>query len=275
MAIVVTIFALFRVNEANEIAAKRLAEIRQERDKKEKALERETHARKAADAATDRARRSAYAADINLAGESLRQSRDVARALELLNLHRPRGGGTDIRGWEWRYLWQLCQPDFEEVVAQCNGTLRSVNVSPNGDYFAITVDHGGVELWDCKTHKLVSAQRRQSQPRFLSPVFSPDGKLIVFVRENGDVELLDVPNLSRRSVPLTTGEGFVASVAFSPDGSQLAALCESNLIVWDLTSSNRIGEVPCRQPSPFVGDVEFSTDGKRLWFGDMLSPAFH
>jgi serine/threonine protein kinase len=54
------------------------------------------------------ARRQAYGSDMNLAQQALAAS-NLGRALELLNTHRPGPGDEDLRGWEWRYLWQQCR----------------------------------------------------------------------------------------------------------------------------------------------------------------------
>ena len=64
------------------------------------------------------ARQNAYAADMNLAQRAL-EANDVRLAVSLLNKHRPAGTSQirnpqpeiDLRHWEWRYLWQLCQAD--------------------------------------------------------------------------------------------------------------------------------------------------------------------
>src|SRR6266511_3154216 len=79
------------------------------------------------------ARRNQYASDMNLAHQAVNAG-DLFRALQLLDRHRPSFGvptsagsasksagrdpdrlkarlQTDLRGWEWRYLWKQCQGD--------------------------------------------------------------------------------------------------------------------------------------------------------------------
>lgn len=52
-----------------------------------------------------------YATDIRLA-EQARLANQRDRARELLDRQRPTPGGADLRGWEWRWLWQqLREPD--------------------------------------------------------------------------------------------------------------------------------------------------------------------
>src|SRR6185436_2798000 len=56
------------------------------------------------------ARFSAYASDMNTARQAIDES-NYGRAVERLNRHRPKPGQADLRGWEWRYLWQQARSD--------------------------------------------------------------------------------------------------------------------------------------------------------------------
>ena len=71
-----------------------------EREAAAKALAAERAARNAADVA----RRNAYFADIGLAQNAFERA-DLARVAEMLAPHQPGRGETDLRGWEWHYLW--------------------------------------------------------------------------------------------------------------------------------------------------------------------------
>src|SRR5262249_25069018 len=54
------------------------------------------------------ARHRFYAAQMNLAMQAW-EANQPARTLELLESQRPRFDDEDLRGFEWYYLWQLCQ----------------------------------------------------------------------------------------------------------------------------------------------------------------------
>ena len=41
---------------------------------------------------------------------------DLERAIDLLDRQRPKPGEEDLRGFEWRHLWQLCQSDVNETL---------------------------------------------------------------------------------------------------------------------------------------------------------------
>ena len=65
----------------------------------------DTHALKASES-QQQSRRLLYASDMNLALQSLNVN-NLGRARRLLDWHRPQAGEEDLRGWEWRCLWQL------------------------------------------------------------------------------------------------------------------------------------------------------------------------
>src|SRR5205807_7632371 len=63
-------------------------------------------ARLRAMAAQEQARRTLYAADMQLAHAAW-QTDNVQRLAGLLERHRPETGAPDLRGFEWNYLWRL------------------------------------------------------------------------------------------------------------------------------------------------------------------------
>ncbi|MGH7969519.1 MAG: protein kinase domain-containing protein, partial [Limisphaerales bacterium] len=54
--------------------------------------------------------RNLYTADMNLAYEAWNEG-SLQRAQKLLRAHLPQLGNEDLRGFEWRYLWRLCQDE--------------------------------------------------------------------------------------------------------------------------------------------------------------------
>jgi serine/threonine protein kinase len=57
-------------------------------------------------------RQELYVAQVNLAHQAWRAG-DIERAQSLLALQRPERNQTDLRGFEWRYLWQLCRDESQ------------------------------------------------------------------------------------------------------------------------------------------------------------------
>ena len=92
--------------------------------------------RRQAQHATAAALLNEYVADINLAQQSL-ASGNYGRAVQLLNKHQPRPGEPDLRGFEWRYLWDRSRGDEHIAFADMDGPVQSLAVSPSGDMLAI------------------------------------------------------------------------------------------------------------------------------------------
>jgi hypothetical protein len=100
-------------------------------------------ARKSAESEQERAqkeRRRAeaylYDADMNLAQLALKEN-NLRDARRLLDRHQPQPGEEDLRGWEWRYLWQLTRGTA--LVTLTNRPVRgfSVSLSPDGSRLAV------------------------------------------------------------------------------------------------------------------------------------------
>jgi hypothetical protein len=77
------------------------------------------------------ARQRAYASDMNVAQQALAEN-NLGRALDLLNRQRPQPGQKDLRGWEWRYLWQQTRSDALELFRERPGRKRRCNRSSRG-----------------------------------------------------------------------------------------------------------------------------------------------
>jgi eukaryotic-like serine/threonine-protein kinase len=82
------------------------------------------------------ARERLYAADINLAHQAL-LSDNLRQARALLQNHVPQPGQPDLRGFEWRYLWQQCQG--EELFSLPGFTNQALVVAFSPDDRCIAV----------------------------------------------------------------------------------------------------------------------------------------
>jgi len=77
-------------------------------------------------------RRNLYTADMNLAHQAWNEG-SLQRAQKLLRVHLPQAGIQDLRGFEWRYLWRLCQ-DESRV------TFTNVHFAGNSHGLALAAD---------------------------------------------------------------------------------------------------------------------------------------
>src|SRR5438876_3943234 len=160
------------------------------------AIYRIKHALKRAEAGELMARRNQYASDMNLAHQAVNEG-DLFRALQRLDAHRPSFGvpasagsaadsgsvlpdrlkaglQTDLRGWEWRYLWKQCQGDQLFILGHHSNGVTAVGVLPDGKTAYSAGIDGTVRLWD------VQSKRQTGLLQHDSPVTgaacSPDGR---------------------------------------------------------------------------------------------------
>ncbi|HEY9174488.1 MAG TPA: protein kinase [Verrucomicrobiae bacterium] len=218
-------------------------------------------ARSAAEAQALLARRQAYAADMNLVQQAL-AANNLGRAQELLNRHRPPGQSqisdlkspipADLRGWEWRYLWQQCQSDALFTLCQLSNEVSALSVSHDGKWVAVGESGDrGLSIWDLRA--------RQEVARF--PVgevgepfaFSPTSPLLALCstdrreglgdkKRGSQVRLWDAT--SRRIVAEMPVSGPLSALAFSADGNRLlTAAGNTEFTVWNVADGSKMSSL--------------------------------
>ena len=234
-----------------------------------------------ASASEQQARRLLYATDMNIAQQSFNQN-NVGKALRLLDRHRPQPGEEDLRGWEWRYLWQLTRSNALVTLAE-RPTTRGWSVSFNHDGTRLAVGwlDGRVDLWDVPgRRKLRSLTEREYPEDILQGhvAFSPIRNLLVATSEPQVVTLYDLDSgqesvLWRAATPDTWN---VADLTFSPDGSRVVIYARSperprrpdQITVVNVSS----GQIESRHETEFtpsifglLGGARLSLDNRRLY----------
>jgi WD40 repeat protein len=149
----------------------------------EQARQKETTARTQAEQAQAnearlrrQAQSQAYASDMNLSQQAL-ATNNLGRAQELLNRHRPKPGEQDLRGWEWRYLWQHCRSDALFTLCQKSSQIYSLGSSADGRWLAVgEIVKGGLSIWDLTTRQEVVQLPGGEERVWLA--WSPKGPLL-------------------------------------------------------------------------------------------------
>jgi WD40 repeat protein len=217
-------------------------------------------------------RRHLYAAQIGLAQQAWNVG-NVGRAIELVDAQRPKPGQEDLRGFEWRYLWRLCQGDVRFTFRGHQVAVTSVAFSPDGAILATGSDDRTVKLWDLASGRLEATLTGQPDHPLVVR-FSPDGKTLASGSADGSIWLWDLA--SRRKVAsLSMHWGGLWGLAFSPDGKFLAGAsggtnqdrtsAPGKVAVWDLASRR---EVAGLRSKPGLHGVDFSPNSKLLAFID-------
>jgi WD40 repeat protein/tRNA A-37 threonylcarbamoyl transferase component Bud32 len=211
------------------------------------------------------ARQRAYASDMNVAMEALREN-NLGRAQDLLDRQRPQPGEVDLRGWEWRYLWGQTRSDALSVLCQ-KTEIESLAVSSDGRWLAIGVVHrDGLFVWDLQTRQQV-AHLAQGNGN-VRAVFSPTGPLLAFAAEDGAAGgkfSLSLWNAATRQLraelPL---EGWCVGLAFSQDGRTLvtstASTPKGQITLWRVSDGTQLASYPSEQGG-LLPATEFAATG--------------
>jgi WD40 repeat protein/serine/threonine protein kinase len=210
------------------------------------------------------ARRDLYTANMNLAYRAWNEG-NLQRPQELLKLYLPQDGKEDLRGFEWRYLWKLCEDesrhtftnmqfaaarnklslgaDPQTVVAASGDTLKWLDVQKGGELRSRTVGKA----------KITSLYAAPGRPGLIAyrtdrlEAQSPSGEMLL----NGG--LADWESHSH-------DPDYDRTFALSWDGTLLATSCTTTLQLFDVKSGQPLG------PALNLGDnlitsLAFSPDG--------------
>ena len=204
------------------------------------------------------ARQRAYASDMNVAAQAL-AGNNLGRALDLLNRQRPQPGQKDLRGWEWRYLWQQTRSDALSTLCHESGEINSLATSSDGNWLAIGAYHqGGLSVWDLRTRqKLICLAKDEMHVR---AAFSPAESLLAFtsstISSSGqEHNILRFWNAATRQIvaeiPL---DAECMGLAFAKDGQTLVtSTYHGQNTLWRVPEGTRLASYPSEQSGINVG----------------------
>lgn len=207
------------------------------------------------------ARQRAYASDMNVAKQAL-DANNLGRALDLLNRQRPAPDQKDLRGWEWRYLWQQTRSDAVATLCQEVSEINAISCTPDGSLLALGLRHrGGVSVWDLRSRKELI--RLVEGSSYVRTAFSPSGSLLAIFSERTfpskeRVVSLQVWNVATRmimtEVPLTgritclgmafANDGKTLITSTIGDGSDLEAIMTGEITLWNMPDGEKIAQFP-------------------------------
>ncbi len=223
-----------------------------------------------------RAEASEYAADMRLAQLAIADG-NRGLAVSLLDKYRPAPSAlstfnsqpsTDLRGWEWRYLWQLCRGDKPFTLHQYPQSIDALVASGDGKVLALATG-GKVALWDLETKRpLTVLSNGVTAPL----AFAANGSLLAMGTGGADgppgVVLWDVK--ARKVTKALTYQAGARSVALSPDGKLLASFDNRGIVrVVEWARDRTLTNLAVSQPRyGNAGVVAFSPKGHHLAIGE-------
>ncbi|MGH7967940.1 MAG: WD40 repeat domain-containing protein, partial [Limisphaerales bacterium] len=204
------------------------------------------------------ARQRAYASDMNVAAQALAQN-NLGRTLELLNRQR-----KDLRGWEWRYLWEQTRSDASFTLCLKANEIESLAASADGQWLAIGLDHkDGLFVWDLQSRQeMAHLANGENKVRV---VFSPTEPLLAYTtvtfapsgKQSATLRLWNaVTRQNMFEIPLdATCEG----LAFSKDGDSLVtSTAHGHVTIWRVRDGSQSAAFPCDQDNAPDGTSSFA-----------------
>ena len=201
-----------------------------------------------------RMQRYVYAAEMNVAFEA-RSNNNLRRAVELLSRQRPQPGKDDLRSFDWRYLWSICQGDEKATIpSKC----VSAAFSPDGQTL-VTCGGNTIEIRDASSFEIT---RTLDGPKgeLCRISFRPDGRQLATASER-EIVLWNVGTWEK----IRTFSG-LRTCAFSPDGRYFCAGVDGGHEVWDAVTWRSLGKLPGTPAHSWASRnvLNFSADGSCL-----------
>lgn len=142
----------------------------------------ETNQRHLAEDYAARMRLNLYAADVNLASEAMQRG-DYGLARRTLVALAPKEGEQELRGFEWRCLWNLCRSEELATLTGHTWIVTCAALSPDGRLAVTGSQDGSARIWDVEHPDLLTTL--PTTGAVWSVAFTPKGDLLMTAGHSG------------------------------------------------------------------------------------------
>ncbi len=212
--------------KATERAEKATERAEKERERAEEEREKAEEEREKALRGERKVRESGYKSAILYAEQALHPLKlDIRQSRALLDAQRPADGQPDdLRGPDWRFLWQAARGGAPVRLTRRAEPVYSASFSPDGTLLLLGYADGELELWDVASQKRLKSV--QSAPKDAArAVFAPDGgSFAASIGGDGTVKVIDVRTNAEILHYEDKRRHYIRDLSYSSDGEWLAVL---------------------------------------------------
>lgn len=204
-----------------------------------------------------------YASEMNLAQQAVKEN-NFGRVRQLLLNYVPSSGQTDMRGFEWCHLWQICcGTNFASQLKAAPGAI-SLAYSPDGEQLAMSRRNREVKIFDAHSGREVKTFDEYSGA-VTTVAYSPDGQWLATGDFQSTIKLWNTTTGQEQVIQQKQSQGILGLV-FSPDGKKLATgNSDGPVRVWDFATGREFATF--NGHTERVKSVAFSPDGSMLASG--------
>jgi WD40 repeat protein/predicted Ser/Thr protein kinase len=154
---------------------------------------------------------------------------EPAQVYDILQKHIPRRGETDLRGFEWRYLWGMLRGNYASTLPEHKQVVGAMSFSAKGRLLATYAWNDTLRVWDVHSrHNPLTITNATALGAFRGK-----GEIFVAATHDGSIKLFQT--YTGKILKSVAGVGEI--VAFSADGSTAVGIdLHDTLTIWDIPS---------------------------------------
>lgn len=210
------------------------------------------------------ARQRYYAAQLNLAAGAFHEGQ-LARVVDLLQTQRPNDGETDLRGFEWGYLWHETHRPLVASFHPSREDIWCLEFAPDGQTIAAggTHDKGGfLSLWEARSGRMIRRFDESELDTVAGIAFAQDGRLLASGSADRQVRIWDVERGT--VVRRFESPAGIRSLRWHEAQQRIAVGCQDGVVrIFHAETGELQAELETLH-SPILG-LAFSPDGQRLY----------